>query len=71
MAQEKKKVGNRFSRWLREINSERKKVTWPSRKQIINNTWVALVVTTACAIAIFAFDFVAQEIVKTLIDFVG
>ena len=67
----KKPGGNRFARWFRELRSELKKVTWPSRSQTINNTWVALVVMGVSAVAIWGFDYVAQLIVRTLIDFVG
>jgi len=71
MSQEKKKTGNRFAKWFRELRSELKKVTWPSRSQVINNTWVAMVVITVCAVVIWGFDYIAQLIVRTLIDFVG
>ena len=71
MTQEKKSIGSRIKKWFRELRSELKKVTWPSKAQVINNTWVALVVIFVCAIAIFGFDYVAQLIVRTLIDFLG
>jgi len=71
MTQEKKSFGSRIKKWFRELRSELKKVTWPSKAQVINNTWVALVVIFVCAIAIFGFDYVAQLIVRTLIDFLG
>ena len=71
MTQEKKSIGSRIKKWFRELRSELRKVTWPSKAQVINNTWVALVVIFVCAIAIFGFDYVAQLIVRTLIDFLG
>ena len=71
MTQEKKKFGSRIAKWFRELRSELRKVTWPSKSQVLNNTWVALVVIFVCAIAIFGFDYVAQLIVRTLIDFIG
>ena len=71
MSQEKRKFGSRLVGWFRGLKSELKKVTWPTRRQVINNTWVVLVVTCVCAIAIWGFDYVAQLIVRTLIDFVG
>ena len=67
----KKPGGNRVAKWFRGLISELKKVTWPSKAQIINNTWVVLVVTCVCAVAIWGFDYVAGLIVRTLIDFVG
>ena len=71
MSEEKKLgIGGRIRRWFRELRSELKKVSWPSKQQIMNNTWVVLVVTSVCAVAVWGFDFVAQLIVRTLIDFV-
>ncbi|MCL2588697.1 MAG: preprotein translocase subunit SecE [Oscillospiraceae bacterium] len=67
----KKPGGNRIAKWFRELRSELKKVSWPSRAQILNNTWVVLVVTCVCAVAVWGFDYVAGLIVRTLIDFVG
>ncbi|MCL2569556.1 MAG: preprotein translocase subunit SecE [Oscillospiraceae bacterium] len=70
MSEEKKLgIGGRIRRWFRELRSELKKVSWPSKQQIMNNTWVVMVVTSVCAIAVWGFDFVAQLIVRTLIDF--
>ena len=73
MSKEKQKIGffGRIARWFRELRSELKKVTWSTRAQIINNTWVVLVVTCVCAVVIWGFDYVAQLIVRTLIDFAG
>jgi len=71
MSQEKKRSGNRVAAWFRGLRSELRKVTWPTRKQVINNTWVALVVMVVCAIAVWGFDFVAQLIVRTVINLFG
>jgi len=67
----KKSGGNRIARWFRELRSELKKVSWSSRDQVINNTRVSLVVMGTCAVAIWGFDYIAQLIVRTLIDFTG
>jgi len=67
----KKPGGNRVARWFRELRSELRKVSWPTRAQILNNTWVVLVVTSVCAVAVWGFDYVAQNIVRFLVDFVG
>jgi len=67
----KKPGGNPIAKWFRGLWSELKKVSWPSRAQIINNTWVVLVVTCVCAVAIWMFDYIAGLSIRTLIDFVG
>ena len=45
-------------------------MTWPTRSQIMNNTWVVLVVCSVCAVGIWFFDYVAGLAVQTLINFV-
>ena len=70
---ENKKLGfgKRVAKWLREMKSELKKVVWPSRKQIVNNTAVALVVMILSAVVIWGFDELAQMIVKAVISIAG
>ena len=65
------RMGRRISRWFREMKSELKKVVWPSRKQLVNNTLVALVVMVAAAIVIWGFDEVAYLGVQALIALKG
>jgi len=67
----KKPGGNRVVQWFRGLRSELKKVSWPTRAQVINNTWVVLVVTGVAAVAVWGFDYIAGLIIRTLIDFVG
>ena len=62
---------SRIGKWFSGLKSELKKVSWPSRAQVTNNTWVVLVVTCVCTIAVWGFDYVAQLIVRTLIEFAG
>ena len=44
--------GKRVGKWWREMKSELKKVIWPTKKQIVNNTIVAVVVMVVAAIVI-------------------
>ena len=64
----KKKVKgrNRFIRWFREMRSELKKVVWPTPKQIVNNTFVALTVMTIAAIAIWGIDYAGSQIFQAI-----
>ena len=34
------RTGKRIARWFREMRSELKKVVWPSKSQMINNTLI-------------------------------
>ena len=61
-------VGKRIAKWWREMKSELKKVVWPTPKQTMNNTLVALVVMVVAAIVIWAFDEAAQAIVRAIIS---
>ena len=63
--------GQRVKKWCREMKSELKKVIWPSKKQTVNNTSVALVVMAASAVGIWVFDELAQFIVRALVTLAG
>ena len=54
-AKEKKK-GKVKEAW-RGFKSEVKKVVWPSRKQVLKNTGVVLLVMLICAVMIAALDY--------------
>ncbi|MBQ7143977.1 MAG: preprotein translocase subunit SecE [Oscillospiraceae bacterium] len=57
----------KVSKWWREMKSELKKVVWPSKKQIVNNTVVALVVMFVSAVVIWGFDEIAKQLLQALI----
>ena len=63
--------GKRVAKWWREMKSELKKVVWPSSKQIVNNTVVALVSIIVSAIVIWGFDEIAQLIVQAVLKLAG
>ncbi|MBQ8975682.1 MAG: preprotein translocase subunit SecE [Oscillospiraceae bacterium] len=70
-AKKKKRKGNPIAKWLRELKSELKKVVWPTRKQIINNTIVVLVLVVVSAIVVWAFDQLAAQGIHALISIGG
>ena len=59
-AVEKKKSGNKLVRFFKEVKSEMKKVVWPSRKQVTNNTLIVLAVVVLVGIIIWALDLAFQ-----------
>ena len=65
-AKKKVKGRNRFIRWFREMRSELKKVVWPTPKQIVNNTFVALTVMAVAAVAIWGIDYVGSQIFQAI-----
>lgn len=68
---EKKKRKNPIAKWFREMRSELKKVVWPTRKQIINNTIIVLVIVVISSAVLFVVDQAGTYIVQTLIKFGG
>lgn len=52
----KTKKKGRVRLYFRDLKAELKKVVWPDRKQVINNTGVVLVVMGIMAIFLFGVD---------------
>ena len=61
----------RVGKWFREMRSELKKVVWPSRKQLINNTVVSVVVMLISALGVWGFDQIAGLLVQGLLGLKG
>lgn len=52
----KEKKANRFAKFFKDLKSEFKKVVWPTKKQVTNNTFVVLVVVVICSLVISGID---------------
>ena len=68
MADEKKpgffkRIASRITRFFKDTKGEMKKVIWPSKKAVINNTGVVMLVLVAFSICIGALDFVFNALV--------
>lgn len=50
--------------WFRDVMSELRKVTWPTRQETINLTIVVLVVAAALGIFLGGLDFVFNWIIE-------
>ncbi|MEG0769941.1 MAG: preprotein translocase subunit SecE [Ruthenibacterium sp.] len=57
----------RIVKFFRDTFSEMKKVVWPSKKQVLNNTLVVLVVVVVAAVIIFGLDALFGFILKLLL----
>ena len=66
MADKKEKVGffASIKKYFREVKSEMKKIVWPTKAQVINNTFVVIVVSIIAAICIFGLDTIFGFIVR-------
>ena len=61
----------KVGKWFREMRSELKKVVWPTRKQLINNTVVSVVVMLISALGVWGFDQIARLLVQGLLALKG
>lgn len=69
-AKSKGKKQNSVAKYFRELKSEFKKVVWPSKKTVINNTFVVLVTMVASAIVVWGLDSAFSALLKLLVDIV-
>ena len=63
-AKKNKKPGFFARTWgkIKEIFSELKKVTWPSRKELISNTVTVITITLIIAAIVFVLDFTFEKL---------
>ena len=47
-----------FGRFFRDIKSEMKKVVWPTKKQVLNNTGIVAVVVVIAAVILSLLDLI-------------
>lgn len=62
-----KRMFRAIRKFFRDLLAEVKKVTWPSGKQVLNNTAVVLVVCIICGAALFAVDTIFAALVQLLV----
>ena len=62
----KEKKASKLKDAWKGFNSERKKIVWPTWKQVLKNTLVVLVVVGSCAVVIAALDITFHEGIKAL-----
>ena len=64
----KKKKPHRIVKWFKDLKSEFKKVVWPTKKQVFNNTLVVLVTMVVSSVFVGALDFGLLKLFKFLLD---
>jgi preprotein translocase subunit SecE len=62
-----KKSSSRMKKFLREVKAELKKVSWPTRPELISNTGIVFVAVTVVCALIWAIDAVFSEVLKFII----
>lgn len=58
-------------KYFKDLKSELKKVVWPTRKQVLNNTGVVMTVMTVMALFLFAVDSGLGALFKALLKIGG
>ncbi len=53
---DKPKKPNKIKKFFKDLKSEVKKVVWPTKKQVINNTGVVLIAVVISALFIWGID---------------
>lgn len=62
----KDSFGKRFTHFFKDLKSEVKKVVWPSKKQIKNNTAVVLAFMAIAAVFVWTIDFILSALVNLI-----
>ncbi len=63
---EKVSFWSKIVRFVKDMKSESKKIVWPSKKQVINNTVVVLVVMALCSIVIWPLDWLLLQLFQLM-----
>ena len=59
---------NKIINYFKSINIEMKKVSWLTKKQLLNSTVIVLVFALIISIFLFILDFGLSEIVKVIFN---
>ena len=65
------KQPNKVVKYFKDLRSEFKKVVWPSKQAVVNNTGVVLSAMIASALFVFALDAVFTWALQLLLNQVG
>ena len=63
-----KGVGAKVKKFFKDFKGEWKKVTWPSRKTVLNHAIVVIVIVIVVGLVIFGFDTGLSAIIDGLVD---
>jgi preprotein translocase subunit SecE len=59
---------NRLRTFLREVVAETKKVTWPSKQEVLNTTTVVIIASVIFGLYLYAWDWVFLKVVNAIFD---
>ena len=64
-------VGKRIARFFRELRSELKKVSWPTRADTLKKTGIVIVCDIVVGIIVWIFDGIASSVIDALLSLFG
>ncbi len=70
-AKERKSFFSRLRDYLHEVRQELRKVTWPTRDQMVAFTTVTVITSVVLTGVIFGFDVAAKQFVLRLVELRG
>ena len=68
---ETEKKPNRLAEYFREARAELRRVTWPTREEALNLTWIVLIVTVVMAILLWLLGNVFSSIIGQILTSIG
>ena len=68
---ETEKKPNRLVEYIREARAELRRVTWPTRDEALNLTWIVLVVTVVMAILLWLLGLLFSGIIGQILTAIG
>ena len=68
---ETEKKPNRVAEYLREARAELRRVTWPTREEALNLTWIVLVVTVVMAILLWLLGNMFSSVIGQILTSIG
>jgi len=60
-------MANKVSRFVVEVKTEMKKVSWPTKKELISSTWIVVISVSLLALYIGIVDFLISRAVNLVI----
>jgi len=60
-------MANKISRFITEVKTEMKKVSWSTKKELISSTWVVVISVFLLALYIGIVDFLISRAVNLVI----
>ena len=64
-------IGKRIGRFFRELRSELKKVSWPTRAETLKKTGIVIVCVIVVGIIVWIFDGIASSVIDALLSLFG